>query len=125
CVYDAEDPARSGWIFTGGERLTAYEFNRIDRVPKFIFSNACESGVTPIRSEERSVDLAPSFAEIFFARGVANLVCTAWPVDDQAAREFALTFYAHMLGMAPEEGEERAGWRGGYTARTGGPQPTY
>ncbi|MDQ3248001.1 MAG: CHAT domain-containing protein, partial [Chloroflexota bacterium] len=78
CVYDKEDPPNSGWIFTGRERLTSYEFNRIDRVPKFVFSNACESGITPDRSDLRSVALAPSFAEAFFARGVANFVCTAW-----------------------------------------------
>ncbi|MEZ4727475.1 MAG: CHAT domain-containing protein [Caldilineaceae bacterium] len=128
CVYDPDDPANSGWIFTGGQRLTSYEFDRIDRVPKFIFSNACESGITPIRSEQRTVELAPSFAEIFFARGVSNLVCTAWPVDDRAAREFALTLYAKLLGMARSETapeQKRVATRINYTAATGGPQPMY
>jgi hypothetical protein len=101
CVYDAVHPAKSGWIFSNGERLSAYEFTRIDRSPAFVFSNACESGVTPARSDERSVDLAPSFAESFFARGVTNFVCTAWPVDDRAARDFALTLYAALLGLEP------------------------
>lgn len=101
CVYDEEHPAKSGWIFSNGERLSAYEFTRIDRSPAFVFSNACESGITPARSDERSVDLAPSFAESFFARGVANFVCTAWPVEDRAARDFALTLYAGLLGLEP------------------------
>jgi CHAT domain len=48
----------------------------------------------------RSVELAPSFAEQFFRRGVTNFVCTAWPVDDVAAREFALTFYGNLLGLS-------------------------
>jgi hypothetical protein len=99
CVYDKENPAASGWIFTNGERLSAYESTRVDRSPAFVFSNACESGLTPARSDERSVDLAPSFAEAFFARGVANFVCTAWPVEDRAAREFALVLYAGLLGL--------------------------
>ncbi len=99
CVYDKANPAASGWIFSNGERLSAYEFTRIDRSPAFVFSNACESGITPARSDERSVDLAPSFAESFFARGVTNFVCTAWPVDDRAARDFALTLYAGLLGL--------------------------
>lgn len=103
CVYDKENPAASGWIFSNGERLSAYEFTRIDRSPAFVFSNACESGVTPARSDERSVDLAPSFAESFFARGVTNFVCTAWPVEDRAARDFALTLYAGLLGLELEE----------------------
>ena len=99
CVYDASSPARSGWIFSRGQRVTANEIRRVDRVPAFIFSNACESGVTPNRSGNRSDLLAPTFAEAFFARGVANFICTAWPVDDLAARDFALALYADLLGI--------------------------
>jgi hypothetical protein len=99
CTYDQQNPAASGWIFTNGERLTASEMNRIDRVPSFVFSNACESGITPDRSEERSAALAPTFAESFFARGVTNFVCTAWPIGDIAARTFALTLYSRLLGL--------------------------
>jgi CHAT domain/Lecithin:cholesterol acyltransferase len=101
CIYDKDRPAASGWIFSAAkdERLSANELNRIDRIPRFVFSNACESGVTPDRSEMRSDQLAPSFAEAFFRCGVSNFVCTAWPVDDVAAREFALTLYAALLGL--------------------------
>ena len=99
CMYDKQKPSASGWIFTGGKRLSANELSRIDRIPKFVFSNACESGITPDRSEERSPELAPSFAETFFARGVQNFVCTAWPVNDQAALDFAARFYAGLLGL--------------------------
>jgi hypothetical protein len=99
CVYDADDPSSSGWVFTDDKRLSAHELDRIDRIPKFVFSNACESGITPDRSEQRSADLAPSFAESFFARGVSNFVCTAWPVDDTAALEFAQTLYSRLLGL--------------------------
>jgi pimeloyl-ACP methyl ester carboxylesterase len=99
CEFDEKEPLASGWIFSGGERLTAHELRRLDRVPPFVFSNACESGITPDRSELRSAALAPSFAESFFERGVSNFVCTAWPVDDFASRQFALTLYAHLLGL--------------------------
>lgn len=108
CVYDETNPMASGWIFGNRERLTANEFRRIDRVPKFIFSNACESGITPDRSGERAVALAPTLAESFFERGVSNFVCTAWPVDDRAARDFALTLYAHLLGLSPNGTPEGA-----------------
>ena len=97
CMYDAAQPAASGWIFSDGERLSARELTRIDRIPGFVFSNACESGITPDR--KRTADLAPSFAEAFFARGVNNFVCTAWPVDDVAARTFARVLYGHLLGI--------------------------
>ncbi len=103
CVYDEKDRAGSGWVFSRGELLTANELRRLDRVPAFVFSNACESGKTPDRSELRSVDLAPTFAESFFERGVSNFVCTAWPVDDFAAQQFALTLYSGLLGLKPRE----------------------
>jgi pimeloyl-ACP methyl ester carboxylesterase len=99
CVFDPENIAESGWIFTDGARLTARELNRIDRIPPFIFSNACESGITPERSTARPVAAAPSFAEAFFARGVSNFICTAWEVDDEAARLFATALYTELLGL--------------------------
>jgi hypothetical protein len=108
CMFDEAQPRRSGWIFTGGERLTADELNRIDRVPSFVFSNACESGIFQgqvTRAAVRSPDLAPSFAEAFFARGVANFVCTAWRVDDVAASDFANTLYAALLGLQVDPDE--------------------
>ena len=91
---------------------------RVERVPRFIVSNACESGVTRDRPADRSVDLAPSFAEAFFAQGVTNFVCTAWPIGDVSARTFATTLYAGLLGVAldPEEGT---------ITRDGVPKPMY
>lgn len=106
CMYDVENPEASGWIFSGGKRISANELNRIDRVPKFVFSNACESGITPDRSGLRSDKLAPSFAETFFKRGITNFVCTAWPVDDAAALGFALTLYANLLGLSRVDARE-------------------
>ena len=97
CFYDPVAPQRSGWLFSGNQVLRANELNRVDRVPRFVFSNACESGITPDRASERSAGLAPSFAESFFARGVCNFICTAWPVDDAAALAFAMRFYRGLL----------------------------
>ncbi len=96
CFYKKDDPPASGWLFTGGAVLSAHELNRVDRIPRFVFSNACESGVTPGDTRAR---IAPSFAEAFFARGVANFICTAWEVDDRGALEFARRFYRGILGL--------------------------
>ncbi len=119
CFYNSANPTASGWIFGKDEYLTANELNRIDRIPKFVFSNACESGVTPERTGNRSVELAPSFAEAFFKRGVSNFVCTAWPVNDVAARQFAITLYSNLLGLSEIDGQpnryEKASERQGYT----------
>ena len=102
CVFKARDPAASGWVFSGRQLLSALELTRVDRVPEFVFSNACESGLTPDQAEARSIGLAPSFAESFFARGVGNFVCTAWPVTDVGAETFALALYRRLLGLEPE-----------------------
>ncbi len=99
CFFDAKHPAQSGWIFSEGVVISAYELERIDRVPPLVVSNACESGITPDRSGERNAAQVPSFAEAFFAQGVANYVGTAWPVDDIAARLFATTLYGSLLGL--------------------------
>jgi pimeloyl-ACP methyl ester carboxylesterase len=123
CVFRWDgDPDASGWIFNAAnkELLSAFELNRIDRVPKFVFSNACESGITPDRSEERNAYLAPSFAEAFFNRGVSNFVCTAWPVDDLGARQFALGLYSKLLGLRQAGGEP-----GRYEADPAGPRPIH
>jgi pimeloyl-ACP methyl ester carboxylesterase len=102
CVYEEDKdgkPLRSGWIFSDGKLLTANELSRVENIPKFIFSNACESGITPDRAEMSAAGLAPTFAEAFFARGVHNFVCTAWRVNDQAALEFATRLYRGLLAL--------------------------
>jgi hypothetical protein len=104
CQFAAGEPEHTGWVFGDGQFLTADELTRIDRVPEFVFSNACESGVTLDRSSERTAELAPSFAESFFSRGVGNFVCTAWPVDDSAAKKFAITLYKGLLGTHTRQG---------------------
>src|SRR5262249_38294380 len=99
CVFDTRDATRSGWIFTGGQRLTAQELSRVDRVPKFVFSNGWEPGVAREVAGGRSAALAPPCGGAFLGRGVANFVCSAWPVDDRGAREFAMHLYAGLLNV--------------------------
>ena len=96
CVFREDDPTSSGFLFSNGDVLNPGDLGRIDRVPRFVFANACESGALP----EQSAALAPSFAETFFAKGVGNFVCTAWPVEDDAALTFACTLYQTLLGSA-------------------------
>ena len=42
--------------------------------------------------------LPAAFAEAFFKKGVANYICTAWPVGDDAALQFAVELYTYLLG---------------------------
>ncbi len=101
CFFDPRDPTACGWLFQKMplKFISAKELCRIDRIPKFVFSNACESGVLPDRNATIYEGIGPSFAESFFRQGVANFVCTAWKVDDAAATVFAHTLYARLLGL--------------------------
>jgi hypothetical protein len=103
CFFDPKDPAASGLLFSGGQVISAHEMRRIDRVPKFVFLNACESGIVPSGLIEGTAGyrpgMAPSFAEAFFERGVSNFVCTAWPVEDRAATAFSQQLYRRLLGL--------------------------
>jgi len=98
CFFNQQHPEKSGFLFTGGNVLTANDLERIDRTPKFIFANACESGVLPSRPDLSSPQLPAAFAEAFFKKGVANYICTAWPVGDDAALQFSLELYKYLLG---------------------------
>ena len=96
-IFDAKQWWKSGWIFAGGKRLSTGELRRLDKLPPLVFSNACESGVTPERLDAVSRQLAPSFAESFFEKGVMDFIASGWPVYDDAALEFARAFYAAIL----------------------------
>jgi pimeloyl-ACP methyl ester carboxylesterase len=98
CEFDEADPARSGLLFSEGDRLTAADLDRVDRTPKFVFANACESGIMPSRPDLSSPELPAVFAEAFFKKGVANFICTAWPVSDAPACAFAEELYKNLLG---------------------------
>jgi CHAT domain-containing protein len=99
CYFNKDQHEKSGWIFRREplEVFSADELLRLDRVPQFVFSNACESGVTPDRAHEANPGIGPAFAEAFFAKGVSNFVCTGWPVDDRAALAFAGRFYQELF----------------------------
>jgi hypothetical protein len=98
CEFVEEDPATSGWLFSKGKKITAYELSRVDRVPGFVFSNGCSSGVIPRDGAAVARRAVPSFAEAFFKQGVKNFICTAWPVASDRARDFACRFYEVLLG---------------------------
>jgi pimeloyl-ACP methyl ester carboxylesterase len=98
CVYDVVAPGRSGFLFSDDDRLTADDLNQVDRTPKFVFANACESGIMPSRPDLSSPELPATFAEAFFQKGVANFICTAWPISDAAGTDFAEELYRQLLG---------------------------
>ncbi len=99
CAFNPEDPTRSGFLFSNGDVLSALDLDRIDRVPRFVFANACESGLLPSRMDKSSPDITHNFAEAFFKQGVQGYVATAWPVEDRPALDFAVEFYKQLFSL--------------------------
>ena len=73
CVYVHDQPTLSGWVFGRDLRLSAFELNRIDRVPRFVFSNACESGVLSGRADTYAPGMRPALPSRFSS--------AAWPIS--------------------------------------------
>lgn len=119
CRYAADSGPGSGWLFSGGTVFGANELHRVDRVPPFVFSNACDSGRLPARPGETA-----SFAESFFARGVQNFICTSWPVGDAEAAAFAAAVYENAdnpIHIAMAEAGETVGVMPGRWQHYGNP----
>jgi hypothetical protein len=101
-VYDP-DRDNMGWVFNRECVLSADEIFRVRQVPRLVFANACRSSQirdgadpTPAYSAQNA-----SLAEAFFLRGIENYLGAAWPVDDEAARQFAVAFYSLAMGIDP------------------------
>jgi pimeloyl-ACP methyl ester carboxylesterase len=117
-IFDANDPANSGWIFgREGQKyrtLAARDIFKARRVPRLVFANACFSAVIrdgqAATAEDMNRDLA-GMAEAFFERGVQNYIGAGWPVGDIQGVAFAEAFYRNALegktfGDAVSEGRK-------------------
>jgi pimeloyl-ACP methyl ester carboxylesterase/O-acetyl-ADP-ribose deacetylase (regulator of RNase III) len=99
-IFDEENPAHSGWVFSRDCILSAREIFRARRVPRLVLANACFSAVVregeALTADEMNRHLA-GLAEAFFERGIQNYIGAGWPVADDAAVKFAATFYERVL----------------------------
>ncbi|MFY9918741.1 MAG: CHAT domain-containing protein [Mycobacterium sp.] len=104
----ADDKARSGLVLDNGVFLTAVEVGQMQQVPELVFLNACHIGQTG-PEDTTGTSVAPSAQTVEFNRlaasvsreliemGVRAVVAAGWAVRDDAARDFAETFYSSML----------------------------
>lgn len=121
--FNAENPKLGGWIFGKDRVLTSREIFRARRVPRLIFANACYSAVVnpgkALTAAEMNRGLA-GIAEAFLERGVQNYIGSGWPVADDQAVQFALTFYSYALTGEPTRSEEDTDGKGPAGDETGG-----
>jgi hypothetical protein len=99
-VFEEANPNYRGWVFGRNRILGAREIFQVRQVPRLVFANACFSAVVrpadATLAEDSNRRIA-GLAEAFFERGIENYLGSGWPVDDQAAVQFATTFYEQIL----------------------------
>lgn len=121
--YDAEDPAKSGWLLSD-RKLLATDIVKMagdeKALPALIFSNACQSGITGKWKTANLYDLARAF----LLTGVQHYLGTLWDILNKPSSHFALSFYKELakensvgealknarLGLIKEYGEDTIIW---------------
>ncbi len=94
-VYREDQPADTGAILARGALLTTDTIRQLTSVPDVVFLNCCSLGRVGLNR------MAAGLAREFMAIGVRALVAAAWPIDDNAARVFAETFYRELIAGRP------------------------
>ncbi|MFI9813775.1 CHAT domain-containing protein [Saccharothrix variisporea] len=97
--YDPTDPSRSGVVIGPDIHLGALEIAKMRTTPDVVFLNCCHLGAMRRQpaDEQRADLLASSISRQLVENGVRAVVAAGWAVDDEAAHEFATTFYSGLL----------------------------
>ncbi len=87
----------SGMIIGEDVFLTPGDVEQMRWTPELVFINCCHLGKTGGVKRKFS-DLAANLGVQFIKMGVKAVIAAGWAVQDDAARAFAESFYARMLG---------------------------
>ncbi|MEN0065799.1 MAG: CHAT domain-containing protein [Myxococcota bacterium] len=92
---------RSGIVLPEDEdrlpRLDSTWLSNLDPAPRVAFLNTCHSGHLNADPEEEGPQLAVSLARALIQAGTEAVIVAGWPVNDQAARAFAVRFWERLL----------------------------
>ena len=75
--------------------LTPDRAQGLQGLPSVVFLNSCVTAKAP---QESAGSLAPSLFRAFCSAGVRAFIGTHWKPTTSVASEFAVSFYAHLLG---------------------------
>lgn len=101
------EPRYGGVVLEGGTFLGPKEIAGLGTVPELVFVNCCHLGKIDGPSGRDGqphigrTEFAATVAEQLMRIGVRCVIAAGWAVDDEAAREFALKFYAALLAGRP------------------------
>lgn len=103
--FDSEQRSRSGILCADRRVLSGADLAALSHLPSLVFFNACEAARVrgrvrnqrPTPTIQERIHRNVSFAEAYLRGGVANFIGTYWPVGDEAAEQFADSFYRDIL----------------------------
>ncbi|HZK05264.1 MAG TPA: CHAT domain-containing protein [Actinomycetaceae bacterium] len=107
--FDADRPHRSYLALASGEQFRAQRVQRLLEGHPVVFLNACES----TRASPQSTGLptgstvaqAEGLGSAFVYGGAQACVGSLWPVFDDTAAQFAITFYEQLIAKRERVGE--------------------
>jgi CHAT domain len=103
--FDPNSPGSSGLICQDDEILSGADLVSVSAPPALVVFNACQAGrirmprdlgIDATREADTSIRSRVGVAEILLESGISNFVGTYWPVGDEDAAMFALTFYQSL-----------------------------
>lgn len=101
--FDPADADLSGLLLYKKEVFFAQKIRRLLKGRPLVFLNACQSGRTaneerlPQRVEQYLQKPAEGLASAFIYGGALGCIGSLWPIYDDAAAQFAITFYSKVL----------------------------
>jgi hypothetical protein len=107
--FNPDHPELSGLLLTDGEVLFAQKLRRLLSGQPLIFLNACESGRVANEQDMPETNYmgkpAEGLASALLDGGAVACIGALWPVYDDAAADFAISFYnlllqGHVIGEA-------------------------
>lgn len=96
-VVKDEATGQTGMVIGPRTFLTPAQVNKLRHVPELVFINCCHLGSTTEDANPRWGELAANLGTQFIEMGCKAVIAAGWAVDDDAASDFAQTFYQTML----------------------------
>jgi hypothetical protein len=131
--FDPKLPENSGMVIGRNLYLSTREIKQMSNVPELVFVNCCHLGKTDGIAEEfyqQRYKLAANIGTQLIENGVRCVIAAGWAVNDDAACDFANTFYTRMFegctfGDATRDARKAVYEKYGYTTNTWGAYQCY
>jgi CHAT domain-containing protein len=98
-AYDQKHPNLSAIFLSGEDRLTSEEIASLSLSSYVLaYINACETGITDMETIDTEY---VGLVSAFLRAGVAQVISSLWPVNDESSALLGIKFYQEYLGGEP------------------------